>query len=246
MEKKIYLIKKNLLNSNLENFRKDYITNLSVIGFIENNPITEIVEINNSYLIKGTSDVEWIYLVCKNETDLKSLLEKSGGNTYFASVEDWMIPVITANRKAEWILSTMRYYLPEDIEVPENKIEVIPLTTDHIGFIISQSNYKQFLTPAYVEDRITKSISAAIIKKDKLVAWGLTHDDGALGSLHVLDEYRKKGYGKEILISLIHQNRNLGKISFAQIEEKHIIATGLVEQLGFVKDRRVSWVKLVS
>lgn len=68
-------------------------------------------------------------------------------------------------RNAEWILSTMRYYLSEDVEVPENKIEVIPLTTDHIGFIISQSNYKQFLTPAYVEERITKSISAAIFKK---------------------------------------------------------------------------------
>ena len=84
------------------------------------------------------------------------------------------------------------------------------------------------------------------MKKDKLVAWGLTHDDGALGSLHVLDEYRKKGYGKEILISLIHQNRKLGKISFAQIEEKNLKATNLVEQLGFVKDRRVSWVKLNS
>lgn len=226
--------------------KQDEITNISTIGFIENNPITEIVEINNSYLIKGISDVEWTYIVCNNETDFKALLEKSHGNIYFASIEDWMTPIITERRKTEWILSTMRYYLPDDVEIPENKIEVIPLTTDHIGFIISQSNYKQFLTPAYVEERISKSISAAIMKKDKLVAWGLTHDDGALGSLHVLDEYRKRGYGKEILISLIHQNRKLGKISFAQIEEKNLKATNLIEQLGFVKDRRVSWIKLIQ
>jgi GNAT superfamily N-acetyltransferase len=233
------------LDKLIEILNQDFLSNVSTIGFIENNPITEVVEINNSYLIKGTSDVEWIYFVCRNESDLKVLLEKSSGiNIYFASVEDWMIPIITEKRKAEWILSTMRYYLPDDFEVPENKLEVIPLTTDHIGFIISQSNYKQFLTPAYVEERISKSISAAIMKKDKLVAWGLTHDDGALGSLHVLDEYRKKGYGKEILISLIHQNRTLGKASFAQIEEKNTKATNLVEQLGFVKDRRVSWIKL--
>ena len=227
-----------------ENLKKDYISNISAIGFIEINPVIEVIEINTSYLIKGTSDVEWTYIVCNNEDDLRALLEKSPNNTYFASVEDWMIPVITDKIKAEWILSTMRYYLPDDDEVPENKKEVIPLTIDHIGFIISQSNYKQFLSPAYVEERISKSISAAIMKKDKLVAWGLTHDDGALGSLHVLDEYRKKGYGKEILISLIHQNRKLGKISFAQIEEKNTKATNLIEQLGFVKDRKVSWVKL--
>lgn len=226
--------------------KRDVLSNISTIGFIENNPITEIIKINNSYLIKGTSDVEWVYVVCDNESDLKALLEKSENNTYFASVEDWMIPIISENKKTEWVLTTMRYYLPDEVEVPENKLEVIPLTTDHIGFIISQSNYKQFLTPAYVEDRILKSISAAIMKKDKLVAWGLTHDDGALGSLHVLDEYRKKGYGKEILISLIHQNRKLGKLSFAQIEEKNTKAINLIRQLGFVKDRRVSWIKLNS
>lgn len=233
----------NILKSNL---KKDFLSNISTIGFIENNPITEVVEINNSYLIKGTSDVEWVYVVCNNENDLRSLIDKSANNTYFAFLEDWMIPIITEKRKGEWILTTMRYYLPDDVEVPENKKEVIQLTKDHIGFIISQSNYKQFLTSAYVEERISKSISAAIMKKDKLVAWGLTHDDGALGSLHVLDEYRKKGYGKEILISLIHQNRKLGKISFTQIEEKNVKATNLIEQLGFVKDRRVSWIKLSS
>lgn len=235
---------KDKLNNLILHLKKDEITNISTIGFIENNPIIEIVEINNSYLIKGISDVEWNYVVCNNESDLSALLEKSSSNIYFASVEDWMIPIITEKRNAEWILSTMRYFLPEDVEVPENKIEVIPLISDHIGFIISQSNYKRFLTPAYVEERISKSISAAIMKKDKLVAWGLTHDDGALGSLHVLDEYRKKGYGKEILISLIHQNRKLGKISFAQIEEKNLKAANLIEQLGFIKDKRVSWVKL--
>ena len=224
--------------------RKDEIKNISTIGFIENNPVTEIVEISNSYLIKGISNVEWVYLVCNNENDIRVLLEKSSRNTYFASVEDWMIPIITEKSEAEWILTTMRYYLPGNVGVPGNKDEVIPLTTDNIGFMISQSNYKQFLTPAYLEDRITKSISAAIFEKNRLVAWGLTHDDGAIGSLHVLDEYRKKGYGREILISLVHQTRKLGKIPFAQIEEKNVAAIKLAENLGFIKDRRVSWIKL--
>lgn len=231
---------------NIINYLKqDVITNISTIGFIENNPITEIIELNNSFLIKGSSDVDWVYIVCNNEAGLKALLEKAGNSTYFASVENWMIPFITGKRKAEWILTTMRYFLPDDVEIPVNKKDVIPLTTDHIGFIISQSNYRQFLTAAYVEERINKSISAAIMKKNKLVAWGLTHDDGALGSLHVLDDYRKKGYGREILLSLIHQNRKLGRISFSQIEEKNQKAINLVEQLGFVKDRLVSWIKLI-
>lgn len=86
---------KDELNKLILLLKRDDITHISTIGFIENNPITEIVEINNSYLIKGTSDVEWAYVVCNNESDLSALLEKSGSNIYFASVEDWMIPIIT-------------------------------------------------------------------------------------------------------------------------------------------------------
>ena len=54
---------KDELNKLIVLLKKDEITNISTIGFIENNPITEVVEINNSYLIKGTSDVEWVYLI---------------------------------------------------------------------------------------------------------------------------------------------------------------------------------------
>jgi GNAT superfamily N-acetyltransferase len=154
-----------------------------------------------------------------------------------------MIPIINEKKKFEWTLSTMRWYLPDNVEVAENTYKTFPLSPEHIGFIISQSNYKQFLTPRYIKERITKSISACIYENEKLVAWGLTHDDGALGSLNVLDEYRGKKYGTEIVLSLIHQCRALGKIPFAQTEETNEKAIKLVTKLGFVMDRRVTWIK---
>jgi len=223
---------------------KDEITNMSIIGFISENPVTKILREGESVLIKGISDEEWIYIFSKNENELKILLEQlTDKDIFFASVEDWMIPIINEKKKFEWTLSTIRWYLPDDIEIPENTYKTLPISTDHIGFIISQSNYKQFLTPRYLKERITKSISACIYDNDKIVAWGLTHDDGALGSLNVLDEYRGKKYGTEIVLSLIHQCRALGKIPFAQIEETNEKAIRLVTKLGFVKDRRVTWIK---
>lgn len=223
---------------------KDEITNMSIIGFISENPVTKILREGESVLIKGISDEEWIYIFSKNENELKILLEQlNDKDIFFASVEDWMIPFINEKKEFEWTLSTIRWYLPDDIEIPENTYKTFPISTEHIGFIISQSNYKQFLTPRYLKDRIAKSISACIYDKDKIVAWGLTHDDGALGSLNVLDEYRGKKYGTEIVLSLIHQCRALGKIPFAQIEETNEKAVRLVTKLGFVKDRKVTWIK---
>lgn len=225
---------------------KDEIANMSIIGFISENPVTAVIREEDSVLIKGLSDEEWIYIFSKNEDELRILLNQlNDKDVYFASVEDWMIPIINEKKKFEWTLSTIRWYLPDYVEVPENKYKTYPISTEHIGFIISQSSYKQFLTPRYLKERITKSISACIYDDDKIVAWGLTHDDGALGSLNVLDEYRGKKYGTEIVLSLIHQCRELGKIPFAQIEETNEKATKLVTKLGFVKDRRVTWIKCV-
>ena len=226
---------------------KDEITNMSIIGFVSENPVTAVLREGDSVLIKGISDEEWIYIYSKNANELRKLLEQlSNKDIFFASVEDWMIPIINEKKKFEWTLSTMRWYLPDAVEVPENKYKTFPLSPEHIGFIISQSNYKQFLTTRYIKERITKSINACIYEKNNLIAWGLTHDDGALGSLNVLDEYRGKKYGTEIVLSLIHQCRALGKIPFAQIEETNQKAVKLVAKLGFVKDRRVTWIKCAA
>ena len=46
--------------------------------------------------------------------------------------------------------------------------------------------YKDMLSVGYLNERIEKSVSAGIYNDGKLVAWALTHDDGSLGSMHVL------------------------------------------------------------
>ncbi|MBS4035338.1 MAG: GNAT family N-acetyltransferase [Ignavibacterium sp.] len=228
----------------IQHLLTDKITNISIIGFIAENLVTEILQEGESVLIKGISDEEWIYIFSKDENELRTLLAQlSNKDIYFASVEDWMIPIINETKKFEWTLSTIRWYLPDDVDVTDNKFISNPISTEDIGFILSQSKYRQFLTVRYLKERITRSISACIYEDNKLVAWGLTHDDGALGSLNVLDEYRGKKYGTEIVLSLIHQCRALGKIPFAQIEETNHKAIKLVTKLGFVQDRRVTWIK---
>ncbi len=169
--------------------------------------------------------------------------ELSKKDIYFASAEDWMIPIINEKKNFDWKLSVMRWYLPDDVEIPENTMKTFPILKEHIEFIINESNYKQFLTQRYIRDRITKSFSACLYEDEQPAAWGLTHDYGALGSLHVTAKYRRKNYGKEILLSLIHQCRELGKTPFAQIEETNAAAISLVKKLGFIQDRRVTWIK---
>jgi 8-oxo-dGTP diphosphatase len=227
------------------NLVKDPVRNSSTLGFIENNPIIEILSEGSSYIIKGISDREWIYIASENKEEFRNLLTKLYlTDKYFASLENWMIPEVLKRGQIDWQLTTMRYYLPESVEFPENRIEIAKLKKEDSVYIRDKSHYKQFLPIEYLEQRINNSFSAGIKENDKLVAWAITHDDGAIGALHVLDDYRNKGYAAGIVIYMSRKIRDAGRIPIAQIEEKNNPAIKLFEKLGFVKDRRVTWLML--
>lgn len=230
----------------IEKLRSDPVRNSSIIGFIKNNSISLILEEGNSVLVKGKSDHDWIYISSKDKNELiKLLLKLNFKEIYFASLEDWMVLIITAERNVEWKLTTCRYFLPDSFVVPENRIEASNLSENDADYVWENSNYKQFLDVEYLKQRIGISLSAGIFVENKLAAWAITHDDGAIGALHVLDEFRKKGYASEVVINLVHKIRNIGMIPIAQIEEKNKPAIRLFEKLGFVKDRNVTWLKLL-
>jgi len=227
------------------NLEKEPIINSSILGFLENNLVTEILSVGNSYIVKGISDREWIYFSSKDEKEFRTLLTRLyPSDNCFASIEDWMIPEIVKRGKIDWQLTTMRYYLQENSLIPENKVKLIQLKTKDAGYIRDNSNYKKYLPIKYLKQRIEQSFSAGVIENNKLVAWVITHDDGAIGALHVLDDYRNKGYAAEIIISMSKKIRSAGRIPIAQIEEINSPAIKLFEKLGFVKDRRVTWLVL--
>lgn len=234
-----------IINKTLSFLKKNEIRNLSIIGFIENNPVSFVKKVGNSVAIKGKSDREWFYFSSDDKKEFAELLSQINKDAdCFGSVDEWMVEFIAKRGMVEWILPTTIFYLPNEITVPQNTIEIQKLKEENVSFIIEQSDYKQFLSADYIIDRLRKAYCAAIYDGIKLAAWGLTHDDGALGSIHVLDEYRNKGYGKEIVISLSNQCRSIGKIPFAQIEEKNIPSIKLFTKLGFIKDRNICWLKL--
>ena len=225
--------------------KNNEIYNLSLIGFINENPIGKFVQNENSFFVKGKDGDGWVYFAGGDETEfISSINNLTAEDKYFGALDDWMIPIIIKNREVDWLINAYQFHFPGDKLIPENKIRTRKLTTKDSEFIVSQSVYKKMLSIKYLNERINKSVSAGIYEDKKLVAWALTHDDSSLGSMHVMENYRGKGYAKEVSISLIKQCREINKIPFLQCETKNIPAQNLVEKLGFVKDRNVTWLKL--
>ncbi|WP_253205457.1 GNAT family N-acetyltransferase [Clostridium estertheticum] len=232
-------------NKILELLIKNKIDNINIINFIENYSIFYLEQIGDSVIVKGTSDRNWVYISSKSEEELKiikSRLDYKDKN--FAIIEDWMIPILTKGNKIKWRLSTMKLVISNIKVIAESKHSVSKLAVCDSKFIYENSNYKDFISMPYIIERITNGVSSCIRYMDKLIAWGITQDDGAIGFLHVLPEYRKRGYARDVMIDLINKVRDENKIPFVHIEEGNEKSMKLAMSLGFEKDRVVSWFEI--
>lgn len=233
-----------VLDEEILNFlNRDRIKNINIISFIENNPIHYMERFKDSVIVKGKSDENWVYISSSSKEELKALLKKCKDDEFFAAVEDWMLPLIVENKGIAWKLSCMKLIFPEEKELPSCKYKAEELTADDAEYIYNNSKYKDYTSIEYIADRIKNGIGMGIYDEDKLVAWIMTHDDGAMGFLNVLSEYRKKGYGYDLAVNMMDRLRCLGKIPFAHIEEDNYKSMNLSLKAGFVKDRRVHWVR---
>ena len=218
---------------------------LATIGFLKNYPVEEYFIEKSSALILGKSNELWAFLISSNADELSEILAKYHSKTkYFSSVEDWMIPLILKHGSADWILTTDRYILEESTVLDLPELPLVAIGISFAAYIHKHSDYKAFTSVSYVEERLSKDISAGFMVNNKLVAWGLTHDDGSLGFLQVLDAYRDKGLGQQILLELIRQKRELKEAVFGNIIPENLVSKHLIEKLGFEFDRRMSWIKL--
>lgn len=229
----------------LEGLKKDRLSNINLINFIENNHISGIEHIGNSLLVRGRSDRNWVYIKCQNNAELaqiKGLLNDQ--DKCFAAIEDWMVPVLLKDEAVSWNVSMAQFYLPDDVDLPEPAHQTITLSEKDAGTVYDSSEYQEQISVEYIADRIRAWISKGIYENDNLVAWGLTHDDGGLGSLHVLESARRKGYGSSITLALIKEVRRANQIPFCYIEKDNHKSINLVSKLGFVRHRDCNWFEI--
>jgi RimJ/RimL family protein N-acetyltransferase len=235
----------NTIQSALIRLEENRINNISIINFIKNNRILSIDLIGNSVLARGISDRRWVYISCPDKTELNLLKThlKSDDNN-FAAINGWMVPVLTQGKEIVWDLSAVQYYLPDNVQLSLPLEKAVPLTEKDVQTVFINSEYREYISPEYVLQRIEKGMSAGIYEDNKLVSWAMTQDDGAIGFLHTLDDYRQRGYGLSVTLSIIERQKKLGELSFAYVLESNKRSIGLLQKLGFKKNKIVHWFEI--
>ena len=229
----------------LQLLAKDKIRNCNIINFIEQYPIEQIEIMGRSVLVRGISDEVWNYISSENKDEFEKLIEeKQETDTHFAIIEDWMLPYLTQNRTVVWQLTSIKLVFTQDAVMSAAKQNISELKPEEAQYIYNHYGYQQYTSVEYIANRIQHGNALGVYEDNKLVAWIATHDDGAMGLLHVLPEYRKKGYGYDLTVALTTRLCGQGKLPFVHIEENNKKSMNLALKAGFVKDRRIHWLKV--
>ena len=233
LEKALIILEDNKLN------------NINAINFIKAYKVYGAAFEASSLLIYGKSDELWAYVCAETEEQLSRLMEKNHTKLqYFAVVEDWMLPILSKDKDIDWVLKCEKLVLPEIIHINSSVYEYEPLRQEDAEYIFNKSKYKQYTSIEFIKERIKKGISLCRRENGEPIAWIMTQDDGAIGFLNVVEEYRRKGYAKDILLAMLYKLRADGTIAFAHIEDTNIASMNLALSLGFQRYKTVNWIKL--
>ncbi|WP_010243333.1 GNAT family N-acetyltransferase [Acetivibrio cellulolyticus] len=234
-----------LSKKSVDILKNDKVKNINIINFIRNNQICTFDMLGESVLVRGRSDEDWIYISSKSFDEFIQLLEGLDvEDKCFAAIEEWMLPYIINGKEIMSQLTSIKLVYDKKALLPFVKANVVRLSISDAQYVFDNSMYKEYISVEYIEERINRGIGLGIWEDGKLIAWAITHDDGAIGFLNVLEEYREKGYGSQITVAMIRQLLELDELPFVHIEEENKRSMNLALKVGFKKDRRVHWIKL--
>jgi len=218
--------------------------NLCLTGFFRNFPVKKNIRINSSEILVGESDREWIFFKTICEIDLELFLQKETQHLFFAGLFENQNELIKKYISIDWVFSSIQFVFSESEEIPSIKISCKQIDSEFADFIYKNSMYKEYSSLKYIREQIEKGFCAGIFENKNLVAWGMIHDDDSIGFINVLPEFRRKGYARNITLSLMHYQRNNNRDIFLHVKSGNTKALNLFVSIGFTQTRPVYWMKL--
>ncbi len=120
-----------------------------------------------------------------------------------------------------------------------NGFEIKPLTKENLEFVCE--NYDD--DKGYIESRIERGMLGAFDEKGKCGGFIGFHEEGSIGLLKVLSEYRRKGIGIALEKKMINRCISEGKIPFGHVVVGNEKSMCLQRKLDMeISENIVTWV----
>ena len=215
--------------------------NVSILCMAEEYPLLEVMEQAGMLMCRFQSDEEWCHFSHNADAGfIGNFFGKHGQRQFIVVSDSHIFDWISKAYRVAWSISCYRLFLDRSV-FPEPAADIEQLRPDDLRYVYDNSKYQQFLNMDYLAKRLELGGGYCIRNQQSPVAWIMTHDDGSVGMLHVLDAYRGSGFARRLVTAMSRKVNQKGRPVFAHIEPTNIASLKLFGSLGFNVRNQLTW-----
>lgn len=128
------------------------------------------------------------------------------------------------------------------IAYEKHSIEIKPLTIEYRDNIINSYCKIDIVDSNYIENRLKENVMFGAFVDSNLCGFIGIHEEGSIGMLEVLPEFKGKGIGSALQIEATNNALTHKRYPYGQVIETNTASTALQKKLGFELSKdKVYW-----
>jgi ribosomal protein S18 acetylase RimI-like enzyme len=215
--------------------------NIALLYLAEEYPLTEVMQSGNMLMCRFISEEEWCHF-SHNSTPrfIDDFFGCNSRGQYVVISDDHVFDYARKHHRLIWSITCHRLFLKDSVASTVNNL-IQPLRPEHLKIVYDNSKYQQFLNLNYLSKRLELGGGYCVNVEDNPVGWMMTHDDGSVGMLHVLDDFRGRGYARMLAKAMSQRVVQKGREAYAHIEPSNEPSLKLFLSLGFEIRGKITW-----
>ena len=128
-------------------------------------------------------------------------------------------------------------------ELPEAQsgFDIRVLTEEAVPFLVAHYDHPS-ATVKHMSERVREGWMLGAFWGERCMGFAGLHEEGAMGMLTVLPEYRRQGVATALMLELVRRLMEMGRTPYTHVHIDNVLSMKLHEKLGFVRSEEpVTW-----
>lgn len=219
----------------IEKLNEDYLNNVDFIYIYKHG--AKVIEFDMKLWVFYFNG---IYFIKGKQKEVIDFLNSLSGNLKFVIHNSSYDQLLKENFNLEPKIIAYQYsYLKKCVTI-SSEIIIKPIGIEYLSFI--KQNYLAPVDHQYLQKRLDANVFVGAFIENKIVGFAGIHDEGTIGFVEVLKNYRRMKIGTALETYLIDRLLKIKEDIYLQVEINNDVSIRLHEKLGFLRgDDIISW-----